>query len=81
MDEACARHERDPQSVKRSLLYVVAHMQDERPWDSVDAFVDYVGRFSEAGVQEFIFQPPPPDRLEIVERVATEALPCLRERT
>lgn len=79
MDEACARHERDPKSVKRSLLYVVAQMKDEQPWDSVDAFVDYVGRFSEAGVQEFIFQPPPPDRLDIVERVATEALPCLRE--
>ncbi|MDQ4044403.1 MAG: LLM class flavin-dependent oxidoreductase [Chloroflexota bacterium] len=78
MDEACRRHDRDPKSIKRSLLYVVAQMPDEHPWDSTDAFEDYVGRFSEAGVQEFIFQPPPPDKLDIVERVATDVLPKLR---
>lgn len=78
MDEACIRHERDPKSIKRSMLYVVAQMPDEHPWDSVDAFTDFVGRFSEAGIQEFIFQPPPPDRLDIVERVATDVLPGLR---
>jgi alkanesulfonate monooxygenase SsuD/methylene tetrahydromethanopterin reductase-like flavin-dependent oxidoreductase (luciferase family) len=78
MDEACRRHDRDPLSIKRSMLYVVAQMRDERPWDSTDAFEDYVGRYSEAGVHEFIFQPPPPDRLDIVERVATDVLPKLR---
>jgi alkanesulfonate monooxygenase SsuD/methylene tetrahydromethanopterin reductase-like flavin-dependent oxidoreductase (luciferase family) len=78
MDEACLRHDRDPGSIKRSMLYVVAQMPEEQPWDSIDAFEDYVGRFSEAGVQEFIFQPPMPDRLDIVERVATDTLPKLR---
>ena len=78
MNEACARHDRDPKSIKRSMLYVVAQMRDEQPWDSTDAFEDYVGRFSEAGVREFIFQPPPVDRLDIVERVATDVLPKLR---
>jgi alkanesulfonate monooxygenase SsuD/methylene tetrahydromethanopterin reductase-like flavin-dependent oxidoreductase (luciferase family) len=78
MDEACLRHERDPNSIKRSMLYVVAQMPDEHPWDSTDAFEDFVGRFTEAGVREFIFQPPPPDRLDMVERVATEVLPRLR---
>jgi alkanesulfonate monooxygenase SsuD/methylene tetrahydromethanopterin reductase-like flavin-dependent oxidoreductase (luciferase family) len=78
MDEACVRHDRDPASIKRSMLYVVAQMPEEQPWDSTDAFEDYVGRFGEAGVQEFIFQPPPPDRLDIVERVATDTLPKLR---
>ncbi|HEV2129235.1 MAG TPA: LLM class flavin-dependent oxidoreductase [Thermomicrobiales bacterium] len=78
MDEACRRHDRDPKSIKRSMLYVVAQMPDERPWDSTDAFEDYVGRFSKAGVQEFIFQPPPADKLDIVERVATDVLPKLR---
>lgn len=78
MDAACARHGRDPKSVKRSLLYVIAQMPDEQPWDSVDAFTDFVGRFSEAGVEEFIFQPPPPGQFPTVERVATEIIPGLR---
>ena len=78
MDEACLRHDRDPKAIKRSMLYVVAQMTEEKPWDSTDAFEDYVGRFSEAGVQEFIFQPPPADRLDIVERIATDVLPKLR---
>lgn len=78
MDEACHRHDRAPGDVKRSMLYVVAQMPDEHPWDSTDAFEDFVGRFSEAGVQEFIFQPPPADQLDIVERVATDILPKLR---
>ena len=78
MDEACARHDRDPGSIKRSMLYVVAQMPEEQPWDSRDAFEDYVGRFSEAGVREFLFQPPPPERLDIVERIATDILPRLR---
>lgn len=78
MDEACRRHDRDPREIKRSMLYVVAQMPDEHPWDSTDAFEDFVGRFSEAGVREFIFQPPPPDRLDVVERVATDVLPRLR---
>ena len=78
MDAACERNGRDPRTVKRSLLYVIAQMTDEDPWASIDAFTDFVGRFSEAGVEEFIFQPPPPDQFPIVERVATEIIPGLR---
>jgi len=78
MDEACIKNGRDPHQVKRSMLYVVAQMEDEQPWASIDAFEDFVGRFSEAGVQEFLFQPPPPDQFAIVERVATECVPKLR---
>ncbi|MDQ3539684.1 MAG: LLM class flavin-dependent oxidoreductase [Chloroflexota bacterium] len=78
MNEACAKNGRDPGEVKRSMLYVVAQMEDERPWASVDAFEDFVGRFSEAGVREFLFQPPPPERFDIIERVATECIPKLR---
>ncbi len=78
MDEACVRNDRDPSTIKRSLLYVIAQMPDEQPWDSTDAFADFVERFSDAGVQEFIFQPPPPDRFGMVERVARDILPRLR---
>lgn len=78
MNDACERVGRDPQSVKRSMLYVVAQMPTEQPWDSTDAFEDFVGRFTEAGVREFLFQPPPPEQFDIVERVATDVLPKLR---
>lgn len=78
MDAACARIGRDPKAVKRSLLYVIAQMPEEHPWDSLDAFADFVGRFSEAGVEQFIVQPPEPDQFAIVERVATEVIPGLR---
>jgi alkanesulfonate monooxygenase SsuD/methylene tetrahydromethanopterin reductase-like flavin-dependent oxidoreductase (luciferase family) len=78
MDEACVRNDRDPCAIKRSMLYVIAQMPEEQPWDSTDAFADFVGRFSDAGVQEFIFQPPPANRLKIVGQVARDILPGLR---
>lgn len=78
MDEACAKYGRNPGDVKRSMLYVAAQMEDEQPWASVDAFEDFVGRFGRAGVREFLFQPPPPDRFDIIERVAAECIPRLR---
>jgi hypothetical protein len=78
MDAACQRNGRDPRNVKRSLLYVIAQMTDEDPWASVDAFTDFVGRFREAGVQEFILQPPPPEEFAILERVAVDVIPGLR---
>lgn len=79
LDKACEEENRDPSDVKRSLLYVIAHMTDENPWASVDAFTDFVGRFSEAGIQEFIFQPPEPDQYDLVERIAHDVIPTLRE--
>ncbi|HYI26031.1 MAG TPA: LLM class flavin-dependent oxidoreductase [Thermomicrobiales bacterium] len=78
MDEACAKIDRDPTEVKRSLLYVIAQMPEEHPWDSIDAFVDFVGRFREAGIQQFIVQPPDPTEFAMVERVALEVIPSLR---
>lgn len=78
MTEACHRNGRDPLAVKRSLLYVIAQMVDENPWASVDAFVDYVGRFAEAGVEEFILQPPQPEHYDLVERISLDIIPTLR---
>lgn len=78
LNEACAKEGRNPDEIKRSLLYVIAHMTDENPWASVDAFEDFVGRFAEAGVQEFIFQPPEPEHYPLVERIAREIIPGMR---
>jgi alkanesulfonate monooxygenase SsuD/methylene tetrahydromethanopterin reductase-like flavin-dependent oxidoreductase (luciferase family) len=77
LEDACARDGRDPSEITRSLLYVIAHMTDEDPWDSVDAFTDFVGRFGEAGIGEFIFQPPEPEAYGLVERIAQEVIPDL----
>lgn len=78
LNEACENEGRNPAEIKRSLLYVIAHMSEENPWDSVDAFTDFVGRFSEAGIQEFIFQPPQPEQYPLVERISLDVIPKLR---
>jgi alkanesulfonate monooxygenase SsuD/methylene tetrahydromethanopterin reductase-like flavin-dependent oxidoreductase (luciferase family) len=78
LNNACAEEGRDPAEIKRSLLYVIAQMPEESPWESVDAFEDFVGRFSDAGVQEFIFQPPQPEHYAIVERISLDVIPRLR---
>ena len=69
---------REPASIKRSMFYGVNQSPEEDPWASPDAFADYIGRYTEAGMQEFILQPPTPDRFGMVERVAADILPGLR---
>jgi alkanesulfonate monooxygenase SsuD/methylene tetrahydromethanopterin reductase-like flavin-dependent oxidoreductase (luciferase family) len=78
LDEACVAIGRDPAEIIRSLLYVPAIMPDERPWDSIDAFHDFAGRFAEAGVNELILQPPADGNWEIVHQVASDAIPVYR---
>jgi len=78
MDAACAKIGRDPREVKRSLLFIPSQMPGEAPWDSPEAFIDFVGRFSEAGVQEFLMQPPLPEHYDMLERIAREVIPALR---
>lgn len=75
LDEQCAAIGRDPGEILRSLLYVPVQLPDDHPWESVEAFRDFVGRYREAGVQEFLLQPPPDERWRIVERVAADVLP------
>ena len=53
-------------------------LTDERPWSSVEAFRDYVGRLREAGVEEIILQPPPDGSHDALELMAREAIPGLR---
>lgn len=78
LDEACAKIGRDPKLITRSLLYVIAQMPEEQPWASIEAFEDFIGRFSEAGMSDFILQPPPPEQFGTVERIAREVIPGLR---
>ncbi|HEY1298824.1 MAG TPA: TIGR03560 family F420-dependent LLM class oxidoreductase [Chloroflexota bacterium] len=77
LDEACARVGRDPRSIVRSL-YGWAAMMPSDPWESVEAFRDMVGRYAEAGVNEFLIDQPRPEQEAVLERVAAEVLPSLR---
>jgi F420-dependent oxidoreductase-like protein len=76
LDEECGKLGRDPRSIVRSL-YGWATMMPTDPWVSVDAFQEMIGRYSEAGVNEFLIDQPRPEQQAVLERVA-EGLPSLR---
>jgi alkanesulfonate monooxygenase SsuD/methylene tetrahydromethanopterin reductase-like flavin-dependent oxidoreductase (luciferase family) len=78
LDEALAAAGRDPSTVIKSVLYVPSITPDEHPWDSVEAFSDYVGRYREVGVTDFVLQPPFEETSDVVERVSRDLLPGLR---
>jgi F420-dependent oxidoreductase-like protein len=73
LDEACHDLGRDPAEVVRSLYYWVARA-DADCWSSMDAFHDVVGRYREAGINEFILDHPRDDQLDLLERVAAEVI-------
>jgi F420-dependent oxidoreductase-like protein len=77
LDEHCAALGRDPRSIVRSL-YGWAAMMPSDPWASVDAFREMVGRYAEAGVNEFLIDQPRPEQQAVLEHVAAEVLPSLR---
>jgi hypothetical protein len=54
-------------------------MMPADPWASLDAFADMVGSYTAAGVNEFLIDQPRDEQLPMLERVATELLPRLRE--
>jgi alkanesulfonate monooxygenase SsuD/methylene tetrahydromethanopterin reductase-like flavin-dependent oxidoreductase (luciferase family) len=76
LDQACAAIGRDPRAIRRSLY--AGWSMTPSPLASVEAFREVVGRYREAGVQEFLLDLPPSVDLRIVERIATEAIPALR---
>ena len=79
LTEYCEAIGRDPATLKRSMFYGVNQSPEDDPWASIEAFEDYIGRYTEAGMQEFILQPPPPERFGMVEKIASDILPRLRK--
>ncbi len=82
---------RDPAEITRSLL--LFPRASDTPFDSDDAFHDFVGRYREIGVDEFIlywwredaleygYEPAIVERCadrEMLERLATEVIPQLK---
>ena len=77
LDNHCAAIGRDPKSIIRSL-YGWAALMPADPWESKEAFLEVVGQYQDAGINEFIIDAPGPDRFEMLEEIATEVIPGLR---
>jgi len=83
-DEACAKHGRDPASLRRSY-----HMFDPTArasggaysyYDSVGAFEEMAGRIMEAGFSELsLYYPTVAAQVPVFERIAQDVLPKLRQ--
>lgn len=76
LEAACAAIGRDPKELERVLLH---GSTAERPLDSLDAFVDYAGRYAEIGMTEIVIHWPVPDSVyesdpALFEKIATEGL-------
>jgi alkanesulfonate monooxygenase SsuD/methylene tetrahydromethanopterin reductase-like flavin-dependent oxidoreductase (luciferase family) len=81
LGSACEAIGRDVGEIDR--IYLIGNT-DERPLASIEAFVDFAGRFAELGFTDLVFHHPRPDDPvwsepeQIVEKLATSALPQLR---
>jgi alkanesulfonate monooxygenase SsuD/methylene tetrahydromethanopterin reductase-like flavin-dependent oxidoreductase (luciferase family) len=71
---------RDPRAIRRSFVFV-AGVTPETPWATVDAFRDFVGRYREIGISEFIFHWPRDGITDNIEHVAIDVLSELRGAT
>lgn len=81
--EACQRVGRDPDTIRRTLLAYRVHPD---LFASADGFAEFVGRYRETGVDEFVFGWPAdpetfkrsPKYEQALERIASHAIPTLR---
>ena len=82
LDEHCAAIGRDPRELWRSFYGWASKMKDQGlpdPWESIGAFEDIVGRYRAVGINEFIIDQPRPEQFAVLEQVASEVLPRLRQ--
>ncbi len=77
LDEACAAIGRDPRAIIRSLYGWTLKLGAD-PWQSADAFAEIVGRYREAGIEEFLMEAPEEAQFGTMERIAGDLLPRLR---
>lgn len=77
LDEACAAIGRDPRAIVRSLYGWTLKLGAD-PWESPDAFAEIVGRYREAGIEEFLMEAPHEEQFGTMERIAGDLLPRLR---
>ncbi|MFB4285743.1 LLM class flavin-dependent oxidoreductase [Nonomuraea sp. MTCD27] len=80
LEDACVAEGREPGDIGRILLTGIT---PERPLLSVEAFLDFAGRYDRAGATDLILhwpRPEPPYHAipAVFERIATEAVPAVR---
>jgi alkanesulfonate monooxygenase SsuD/methylene tetrahydromethanopterin reductase-like flavin-dependent oxidoreductase (luciferase family) len=80
LDEYCHELGRDPETLDRSLYYWVPK-SDADPWISEQAFHDVIGPYVEAGINQFIFDQPSDEQFGLLEKIAGEVIPKLREQS
>jgi alkanesulfonate monooxygenase SsuD/methylene tetrahydromethanopterin reductase-like flavin-dependent oxidoreductase (luciferase family) len=86
LEAACDRIGRPRDSIRRTLL---AYRVSPELFQSADAFSTYVGRYREAGIDEFIFYWPVDPRTfdrvrafeQALERIAASTIPAMRAAT
>ena len=79
-DDLCTQFDRNPDSIRHSLVC----FPPLTPWESVEYFRDFVGRYRAIGIDEFVLYWPQTWRQAVYEdavfeTVCTEVLPELRE--
>ncbi len=80
LDEYCAELGRDPETLDRSLYYWVVKA-DADPWRSEQAFLDVIGPYIEAGVNQFIFDQPTDEQYDLLGTIASDVIPRLAKET
>ena len=77
LDEACERIGRDPTEISRSVhveAFTTAPQGLPDVWESPGAFTEVVGRYAEAGMNEFTITQPRPEQYGVAERIASEVI-------
>jgi alkanesulfonate monooxygenase SsuD/methylene tetrahydromethanopterin reductase-like flavin-dependent oxidoreductase (luciferase family) len=80
LTDACTAIGRDPGTIR--CIYMIGITED-RPLASPQAFLDFAGRYADLGFTDLVFHDPRPgdpvwtEPPEIVDQLATEALPVL----
>jgi alkanesulfonate monooxygenase SsuD/methylene tetrahydromethanopterin reductase-like flavin-dependent oxidoreductase (luciferase family) len=79
MDDYCQQIGRDPSSLRRSVLHYFPDPGKLFPFESLEAFSQFVESVLEVGINEIILQyPTNRKQLPLFERIAIEVLPKLR---
>jgi hypothetical protein len=78
-DELCVALDRDPESIRHSLVCY----PPLTPWESADYFTDMVGRLTDVGVDEFVLYWPQtwrnaPHEEAVFDEVTESVIPKLR---
>lgn len=79
LEDLCAEVGRDPATIRRSLVVY----PPLTPWESVAYFTDLVGRYADAGIDEFVLYWPQewraaPHEDAVFEEICADVIPALR---